>query len=606
IVYDPGRGRLYVANKEDSVSVFQAGCAGATALDGNISPCQTLSGVATLLDFPRALALDAARDILYISNSGTNSILIYDNASASTLQGNLPPTRIIGPHSADSEIDSVMTLPFGVAVDSTNDRLYVVNTGRNRPAILIYDHASAQNGAPVPDRLLVDEVTEANGVVTIITSIRLSQPIGIFISVAQDRLFVVNGNNTNNGPAPVVVFNNITTRCTNQIHLCHLPPDQSLTGTNTGMANPAGIAYDQDRDLIYVGNMGGNSILTFALEGNLAPIKLNAGGNTTLANPISFFYDNSVYGTDAQGQPQRLDRLYVLNEGAGSTAFQISVFENISSKPTFQNTAPDWGLRGGTTVPAQGNDIQQPRALYIDHTGHNLIILTVSQLLIYNLDQSGIPAAPTTMTTGSAITLPVNPTFFSGFENGKSMAVNEKSGDIYIGSDCDAANAGDCAAFQPNRNRIVVFHLNPKAAPATDAPTGALSRIIAGTNTGIDRPFGLFLDTQRDILYITNVPHRNTSGPTANTVLSFDGASTLSGNIAPNRILSSGAGFSPAQKLSTPLAPFVDVTANRLFLLNKPQNTLFIFNHASTRNGDTLPDRIISGTDTQISLSMPN
>src|SRR5581483_6416814 len=261
IVYDPGRGRLYVANKEDSVSVFQAGCAGATALDGNISPCQTLSGVATLLDFPRALALDAARDILYISNSGTNSILIYDNASASTLQGNLPPTRIIGPHSTDSEIDSVMTLPFGVAVDSTNDRLYVVNTGRNRPAILIYDHASAQNGAPVPDRLLVDEVTEANGVVTIITSIRLSQPIGIFISVAQDRLFVVNGNNTNNGPAPVVVFNNITTRCTNQIHLCHLPPDQSLTGTNTGMANPAGIAYDQDRDLIYVGNMGGNSIL---------------------------------------------------------------------------------------------------------------------------------------------------------------------------------------------------------------------------------------------------------------------------------------------------------------------------------------------------------
>src|SRR5581483_4257409 len=145
-----------------------------------------------------------------------------------------------------------------------------------------------------------------------------------------------------------------------------------------------------------------------------------------------------------------------------------------------------------------------------------------------------------------------------------------------------------------------------KAAPATDAPTGALSRIIAGTNTGIDRPFGLFLDTQRDILYITNVPHRNTSGPTANTVLSFDGASTLSGNIAPNRILSSGAGFSPAQKLSTPLAPFVDVTANRLFLLNKTQNTLFIFNHASTRNGDTLPDRTISGTDTQISLSMPN
>lgn len=605
VVYDPGRGRLYVVNKENSVSVFQAGCAGAAALDGNISPCQTLSGTATLLDFPRALALDAARDILYISNTGTNSILIYENASGSALQGNVPPTRIISPHSG-SEIDSILTLPFGLAVDSTNDRLYVVNTGRNRPAILIYDNASARSGATIPDRLLVDEVTEANGVITIVTSVKLSQPAGIFISVAQDRLFVVNSNNTNNGPAPLVVFNNISTRCTNQIHLCHLPPDQSLAGTTAGMTNPAAIAYDRDRDLIYVGNTGGNSILTFALQGNLAPIKLNAGSNTKFENPNSFFYDNSVYGVDSQGKELRLDRLYILNQGASSsTSFHIEVFENVSSQTTFQNKAPDWGLRGGTTNPLQGNDIQFPRAVYIDHTGNNLIILTVDKLLIYNLSLSGIPAAPPT-TTGSAITLPTGPTVFSGFENGKSMAVDETRGDVYIGSDCDATNASDCASLQPNRNQIVVYHLNQKSAPTTEAPSGALSRVIAGSNTGIDRPLGLFLDTQRNILYVTNVPHAGSSGPTANTVLSFDGASTLSGNIAPNRIISSDPGFVSTEKLSTPLAPFVNVAADRLFLLNKTQNTLFIYNHASTLNGPLRPDRIISGTNTLLALSLPS
>jgi DNA-binding beta-propeller fold protein YncE len=601
VVYDAAKGRLYVVNKENSVSVFQAGCNDAAALNGNISPCQTLSGTATLLDFPRALALDTARDILYISNAGTNSILIYDNVSAPATQGNLPPTRIISAHSG-SETDSILTLPFGLAVDPTNDRLYVVNTGRNRPAILIYENASARSGVAIPDRLVVDEVKEVNGSLQVVTSARLSQPAGVFISVAQDRLFVVNSNNTNNGSVSVAVFSQISTRCTNQIHLCHLSPDQSLIGTTTQITSPAGIAYDQDRDLIYIGNTGANNVLTFGLQGNLAPIKRNSGNRTNLEHPAFFFYDNSV----DPASDIKLDRLYVVNFSSDSAnptnPFHITVFEDITTRgtaenpaETFSNTRQDWGLKGGANNPL---DIQFPRAMYIDRTGDHFIVLTAGKLLVYpftqllNATPTIIPKVPNT--SGSRFTLSVAPTAFNVLR-AKSMAVDEARGEVYISTDCDAADVNLCNN-QPEGNKILVYTLS----------TGTVTRTIAGPRTGIDRPFGLFLDTQRDILYVTNVPHRDVSGPSANTVISFDHASTVSGDTAPTRIISSDSTFAVTDKLSAPLAPFVNMAADRLFLLNKGQNAIFIFNHASTLNKPTRPDRIISGAETALSLSNPN
>lgn len=565
VVYDAGRGLLYVANKENSIAVFSAECAGVAALEGNIAPCRTLSGISTLLDFPRGLALDANRDILYISNMGTNSILVYADASQSTTQGNLAPTREIRGHS-ESETESILEIPFGVAIDSIHDRLYVVNTGRNQPAVLIFENASGRSGGAMPEHVITGLSTQ------------LTQPAGIALVVTGNstRIYVINSNNTNNGSTPLVVFGDIETLCPG--HLCDVAPSQLLSGPQTTLTSAVGIAYDPARDIFYVGNTGGNSILAFSFQGNLAPIKTNSGSQTHLLQPVSFFYDKT------------LDRLYVVNLGSGVP--HIIVYENATDPDKFflnTNKKEDWGLTDGS-----GNEIIQPRAMYIDQTRNLLIILNgfYNQLLLYPMSSPFPSANPAGQThvINSPTMVPIVTLFGAG--SVKAMTVDEGRGDVYISIDCTTNDASQCGGSQPQGNRIVVYNVASQS-----------TRIISGSSTGLHRPVGLFFDSTRDILYVTNGRHSGTNGPTANSVLAFDNASTVSGDAIPNRIISSGAEFAAAEKMSTPFAPYVNVGADRLFLLNKGNDAIFIFDHASTRTGATKPDRIISGTNTQLALT---
>jgi DNA-binding beta-propeller fold protein YncE len=646
VVYDPASGRLYVVNRENSVAVFQANCAGAAALSGNIAPCQTLVGTATLLDFPKALALDTSKDILYISNSGTNSILVYPKASQS-IDGNLAPTREIKPHSATTEIDSILQLPFGLAIDSAHDRLYVVNTGRTRPAIFIYENASSLSGEATPDRLLLDDIQiddPVTGAAHVVTSTKLSQPAGIFIDADHDKLYVVNSNNTNNGPASVVMFSNISTRCAPGTHLCHLPPDQTLFGIPTGLTNPTGIAYDRSRDLIYIANTGANNIVTFSLQGDLPPIQLNAGNNTELKEPSSFFYD------------QEIDRLYITHEGIASPSLapSILVYENVSSK-SFLNTRPDWELVGTSNLTPGANDIDQPRGIFIDKERNLLLILSSapsrSKVVVYALDPtiiSPVPLPPQSLTPSQpppatrSFTLPAPMASFSStsFNNNKiTMAVDKVRGDIYVADDCTTTI--DCINNQPNGNSIFIYRLSDsnlgapgfqvvsKTVPDRYIGRGCDSRdnsnpasrlCETADNTKLNRPHGLYYDATRDMLYVSNA---GSTGPGANSIVVFHNASTLGApltscdgpaaasiptlcNVAPNRVLSSGATFPAAEKMNTPISLFVNEGADRLFVVNKGSDSIFIFNNASTiPSGDTHPSRIIAGPNTKLGFTPP-
>ncbi|HLG22509.1 MAG TPA: beta-propeller fold lactonase family protein, partial [Candidatus Manganitrophaceae bacterium] len=288
IAYDATRERLYVANRgANAIAVFQKDCPQINTLNGNIPPCRTILGAATTLDLPRALAVDAQRDILYVSNAGANSILVYDGASQTSTQGNMAPSRTLTAHSDAARLESMLNVPMGLFSDAVNNRLYVVNTGGNLPAVLVYENAAARSGGEIPERALFGPNT------------KLSQPVGIEVDPSLDRVYVVNNNNTNNGSVAVTLFNNFNARCA--AALCDLTPDATLSGDKTGLANPSGAAYDPARDILYISNTTANNILIYSLDGNVTPSKINSGSGTSLEQPASFFYD-----------PSR-DRLYVAN-----------------------------------------------------------------------------------------------------------------------------------------------------------------------------------------------------------------------------------------------------------------------------------------------------
>lgn len=598
VAYDAARDRLYVANRDGrSISVFQKDCPEANLLNGDIPPCRTLSGAATLLDLPQALAVDTRQDILYIANLGNHSILAYGNASQSATRGNLAPTRTITPHGDPSRSESLLHRPAGLFVDSANDRLYVVNAGGNPPAIFVYENARSKSGGTIPDRLLSGQNTQLAG------------PAGIDLSVDRDRLYVLDNNNASSGSTAVVVFDNFDGRCAPSP--CNLAPSRVITGQRTGLVNATGIAYDPAHEVIYVANTLANDILIFALEGDLPPLKINTGvfQTTGLLQPNGFFYDAEI------------DRLYIANFNAASgNSPPIIVYENVSTKvfPAATATRYDWAVGG--------SDIQRPRRVYVDKTRQRLMVLNtpIDKVLIYDL-----AALDSATKSGGAITpLPSPAGTLIGFTLGTAMAVDETNGFLYVAADCPPSSS-DCPNQQPNGNSIFIYNLNNLAAPPRVIGRGCVGRNNTNSNNRgcetfdnikLNRPFGLHYDSAKDILYVTNV---GANGSTANSILAFHHPSSLGGtlaecdaavasnptvpspcaNIAPNRMISSSATFSDSERLQSPIAPFVNPAADRLFLINRAKDALFIFENASARSGETRPDRIISGASTQLSFS---
>jgi DNA-binding beta-propeller fold protein YncE len=102
-------------------------------------------------------------------------------------------------------------------------------------------------------------------------------------------------------------------------------------------------------------------------------------------------------------------------------------------------------------------------------------------------------------------------------------------------------------------------------------------RTLTGATTDLDAPAGIYVDTTRDLLYVSNA---------SDQILVFSNAATVTGDEAPARTIDG---------LSSPGGIFVDVMADRLFVANTGADSILIFDSASTATSISPPDRVLSG-----------
>src|SRR5437660_1035835 len=88
-------------------------------------------------------------------------------------------------------------------------------------------------------------------------------------------------------------------------------------------------------------------------------------------------------------------------------------------------------------------------------------------------------------------------------------------------------------------------------------------------------------------IYVTN--------PTNNTLVRFDGALTINGNVAPGATISGAATL-----LSNPQYLFLDAANNRLFIANQGGSNVLVFDNANAHTGNVAPTRTISGPSTNL------
>lgn len=251
------QGLLHVADANGSLFRFE----NVSTVDGNTASTTPVQGNLTQLVSPRFLALDSTNDRLFVADSGANAILIFDNAS--TLVANAPPARVL------TGAATQLNTPTQVILDSVNNELFVCNSGGSN--ILSFGSADTLDGATAPIRRLGGNNSNLNA------------PAGMFYDSGNNRLVVANG-------ASILFFDNFRGQNGDPF------PNRILSGSNTRLSNAVYPLLDTSGNL-FVSDPGTVAILRFAsastVEGNVVPAAVVEGVTTRISAPGQMALDGA-------------------------------------------------------------------------------------------------------------------------------------------------------------------------------------------------------------------------------------------------------------------------------------------------------------------------
>lgn len=217
----PVWGRSYVSNTSaNSILRF----ANASAASGNVVPNATISGSATQLTSPQYLAVDVSNNSLYVANQGASSVLIFD--AASIKNGNVAPSRFI------MGSNTGLISPVDVQLDSSRNLLYVADGAQ----VLVFGSASTVTCNVAPVRTLSVGFSIA----------------AMLVDSSGDRLFLANG--TSNA---IDVYDSAST-LNNTVS-----PNRMVSGSQTQLSTPSGMQIDSSGRLV-VSDFGRASITMYA------------------------------------------------------------------------------------------------------------------------------------------------------------------------------------------------------------------------------------------------------------------------------------------------------------------------------------------------------
>ncbi|MBL7684930.1 MAG: hypothetical protein JNK65_02715 [Deltaproteobacteria bacterium] len=233
---------------------------GPNSLNGEITQSRTITGSDTKISNATAMAVDPSRDILYVTDTTDQNVLVF--APASTQDGNKAPARKYpGVKKAGA-----------LFIDEINDRLYV---------------------ADVTDK----EIKVWNGVSTLADGAALTRsikldfvPAGFTVDTKKDILYIGDPTSTS-----VKAYVNASTLSGNAT------PSRTIKNSTTAFVNLNGLAMNSDTDLLFVSESGGKSVEMFdqasTLNGDVAATRELKGGNTgfTINQRGILFRSNSIY-----------------------------------------------------------------------------------------------------------------------------------------------------------------------------------------------------------------------------------------------------------------------------------------------------------------------
>ena len=214
-----------------------------------------------------------------------------------------------------------LSAPQFVAIDA-NGNIYATNACTN--TITIY--AKGSKGDAAPTAIIGGSNTG------------LGDPEGIAVDYS-GNIYVANGGNILYGgsiPASVTVYPPLAS-LPSQPNYPNVTPSATISGGNTGLSYPQGIAVDSTFGNIYVADESGASVFVYSAgsKGNVAPTATISGPATGLISPEGIALDSS-------------GNIYVADESAASV-FVYPPLASLPSQPNYPNVAPAATISGPLT-----------------------------------------------------------------------------------------------------------------------------------------------------------------------------------------------------------------------------------------------------------------
>lgn len=202
------------------------------------------------------MAYDPIRDLLYISQSPSNRVLVYDVATitngenAINVLGQTNFTLTTGGVATSSKLIS----PSAMALDLANQRLFVGNLNR----VTVFDVSTITDNEPAVNVLGQAGFTTTTAATTQTGFNGIS---GLLYDPANNLLYV--SQSTSNR---ITIFD-VSTIIDNEpaIHVLGQPDFTTGTANVTvnGLSSPRGLALDDELDLLYVAQSNGNRVTVF-------------------------------------------------------------------------------------------------------------------------------------------------------------------------------------------------------------------------------------------------------------------------------------------------------------------------------------------------------
>jgi len=474
------------------------------ASNGDVSP---LIPVPTGLSAPQFVTIDPSGNI-YATNACTNTITIYAAGS----KGDTGPIAIIGgPMTGLSD-------PAGIALDS-NLNIYVANAGA--PGVSVYQPLGSSTG-------LLNEtpIATISG-----SNTGLLYPQGIAVD-SSGNIYVAD-----ESAASVFVYPPLAS----STGLPNESPIATISGLDTGLSSPEGIALDSSLN-IYVADESASSVFVYpplaSSSGlpNEAPIATISGIDTGLISPYGIALDSTT------------GKIYV----ADALATGVFVYPALGKSVGLPDEVPLVTITGSKT------GLSYPQGIALD-SSDDIYVADTSSVFVYSAGSKG-NAAPSSATISTTMTTGL------GWPQGIAL---DSSGKIYMADDGPGAN-GPGSVF-----------VYPAGSKANAAPTATIS----GTNTGLSYPQGVALDSSKNI-YVAD----------EGAVSVFVYSAGSNGNVAPTTIISGSN-----TELDTPEGIVVDPSLN-IYVADDGDGScdgtesLYVYTAGSI--GNAAPGATISGGNT--------